>query len=70
MSVYQVEEYYVSIEVPKDKVEAVKELLNSEDFGYVCADSHWDGNSLYIDNFDCESYAEDADDQIMQVIES
>ena len=69
MSVYQVEEYYVSIEVPSDKVEAVKEFINSESLDYGHFECEWDGDTLNIDNFDSEMYADDANCQIMSVIE-
>lgn len=68
MSVYQVEEYYVFIQVPESKVKSVSELLdNHED---MCGlDVSWDGNSVTIDNFDCESRANQVSSDIQEAIE-
>lgn len=67
MSVYQVEEYYISVDVPEDKVDEVKHMLdNSEDL--VGTEISWSDNVLTIDNFDCENLAEDIDAEIQQII--
>lgn len=66
MSVYQVEEYYVSVKVPDSKMDAVKGWLDNN--SPVCCDFNWDGNYLTIDNFDCERLASDTDEQIGDLI--
>lgn len=68
MSVYQVEEYYIHVSVPEDMVQSVAELLdNHED---LCGlDVSWDGNDLTIDNFDCESRANQVESDIQDILE-
>ena len=67
MSVYQVEEYYIFVQVPEDKVDKVKAMLDNHQ--ELCGTQvRWSGNELTIDNFDCENLAEDIDQEIQQII--
>lgn len=63
MSVYQVEEYYVSVIVPDNRVQYVKEALdNCEEC--ACAEVNWDGNNVIVELFDSEMSAESVLDVI------
>lgn len=68
MSVYQVEEYYVSAKIPEEKLSKVKDWLNNyEHIGIdvnICSD-----NYLVADNFDSEQYASEFDDALSEVVE-
>lgn len=68
MSVYQVEEYYIFVKVPEDMVESVDDMLNNhQELGGL--DVNWDGNNLTIDNFDCESRANQINSEIQDILE-
>lgn len=68
MSVYQVEEYYIFVSVPVDMVESVAELLDNSD--ELCGlDVAWDGCDLTIDNFDCESRANQIESEIQDILD-
>ena len=67
MSVYQVEEYYIFVQVPEDKLDEVKHMLDNHQ--ELCGTNvSWSGCELTIDNFDCENLAEDINSEILQII--
>jgi len=67
MSVYQVEEYYIYINVPEEKLVDVKRFIDNCD-ELACQEHSFSGSDLVIDNFDCESHAKRVSDQIHEII--
>ena len=68
MSVCQVEEYYIYVSIPEDMVKSVAEFLNNND--EMCGlDVLWDGCDLTIDNFDCESRANNLESEIQDILD-
>ncbi len=66
MSVFQVEEYYVFIQIPEDKIEKVQEWINHN--LPVGTTYELVNGELTVDNFDCESSAEDTDESIRDLL--
>ena len=64
MSVYQVEEYYVSAKV-KSKELALDFVCNYQNFG--CAEARVEGDDLIVDGFDCESSAQSCFDDAVEL---
>ena len=68
MSVYQVEEYYIFVQVPEDKVDEVKRMLDNHQ--ELCGtDVSWSGCELTIDNFDCETRADGINSDIQDLLD-
>lgn len=66
MSVFQVEEYYIHISIPKDKIHIVENFLNQNQ--PVCTESEWFGDDLTVTNFDSEGFANDFNKRILELL--
>ena len=67
MSVYQVEEYYIHINIPEDKLDAVSSLVDNHQ--ELCGlDVQWSDNDLIIENFDCKSRANEIECEILELL--
>lgn len=70
MSVYQVEEFYVYIEMDESTRSAVEKFIETDDYDYNVNTHTFDECGLTIDDFYSEMCAEDAEMQIKEFIRS
>lgn len=67
MSVHQVEEYYIHINIPEDKLDAVSILVgNHQELRGL--DVQWIDRDLIIEGFDCESRANEIECEILELL--